>query len=140
MTTYQTQGTTIARGNGAGPEVFTNISQVTKISGIGSERNNIEVTNLSSTAREYQESIKDGGEITLEIQFDPDDATHQGLKTDHDNNTLRNFKVTLTDDLPSTWTFAARVRSYKLGEMSPDGVQMITVILRTSGDYTVLYS
>lgn len=136
-TTYQTQGTSIGRGNAASPEVFTTIAQVTDIDGIGTDRNTVETTNLQSTAREYQLTIEDGGEITLTIQYDPDDTTHAGLKTDLDNNTLRNFQVALTDSPAQTWTFAARVRSFKLGKMSPDGVQMVTVILRTSGGYTV---
>lgn len=138
MTTYQTQGTTIARGDGDSPEEFDPITQVSSISGVGSSRNPIETTNLSSTGREYQLSIKDGGEIALGIQYDPADETHTGLKTDHDSNVLRNFRVTLANDSPAeVWSFAARVQNYELGEMSPDGVQMLNVVLRVSGDYSV---
>ena len=76
-------------------------------------------------------------EITLTIQYDPDDSGHAALLTDHDARTLRNFRITLTDSPAQTLTFAARVRIWRLGEMQVDGVQMLTAVLKPSGDWTI---
>lgn len=133
MAYLDTQGTTIAVGDGAEPEVFTDISQVTSIDPVGFTRGLNDVTNLSSTAREYRPQIKDGQEINLEIQFDPDDATHNSLRTDLNNGTARNFEITLTDDTPTVITFTALVTAWSLG-FPIDGVVPLRVTLKPTGD------
>lgn len=134
--TYNAQGTTVGRGDAASPEVFTTIPGVTSISGVGQTRGQIDVTNLSSAAREYKKALQDGQEITLQIQYDPDHASHSGLRTDMAAETSRNFKITLTDSPAQTISFAAMVLGWTLGEMSVDSVQTLTVTLKPTGDLT----
>lgn len=136
MATYPTQGTVIARGDGASPEVFTAIPQVTSINPVGQSRGEIDVTNLSSAAREYKKSLEDGQEIQLAIQYDPDDTQHAGLRTDMKGETARNFRITLTDSPAQTISFAAQVMSWSLGEISPDNVYTLDVTLKPTGDLT----
>ena len=133
MTTYTTQGTIIARGNAASPESFVTIPQVTSITPVGQNRGLIDVTNLSSTAREYKKAIKDGQEIQLEIQYDPDDASHAGLKTDMTAETSRNYKITLTDSPAQTISFAALCTNWSLA-MGIDDIYRLSVTLKPTGD------
>ncbi len=136
MTTYVADGTTIGRGDAASPEVFSTIAQVTSITPVGQTRGLIDVTNLSSTAREYKKAIKDGQEINLSIQYDPDDSGHAGLRTDMDAETARNFEVTLTDSPAQTITFAALVTNWSITNIVIDGVYTLEVTLKPTGDLT----
>lgn len=136
MTVYTTQGTTIARGDGGSPEAFSAIPQVTSINPVGQSRGLIDVTNLSSDAREYKKALEDGQEIQLVIQYDPDDTGHAGLRTDMKSEDARNFRITLTDSPAQTISFAAQVTNWSLGEISPDGVYTLNVTLKPTGDLT----
>ena len=93
MTVIVADGTTFARGDGGSPEVFTTIAQVESIGSVGQERSLIDVTNLSSTAREYKKAIKDGQEIELMIQYDPGETGHADLRADNDSADARNYRI-----------------------------------------------
>lgn len=136
MATYVADGTTIARGDGASPEAFTTIPQVTNIGTVGQDRGLIDVTNLSSTAREYKKAIKDGQEIALVMQYDPDDTVHSGLRTDNDAETARNYRVTFTDSPAQTVTFAALVTNWSVTNIEIDNVLQLNVTLKPTGDLT----
>lgn len=68
----ESQGMTIARGDGATPtEVFTTIPEVKSISGPDGSANEIDVTDLSSSAKEFRMGLQDEGNITLDMMFIP---------------------------------------------------------------------
>ena len=136
MSRYVADGATIARGNAASPEVFTALAQVVSITPIGIERGLIDVTNLSSSAREYKKAIKDGQEIQLRMQYDPDDSGHAGLRTDADSEDSRNFRITLTDSPAQTVTFAAMVTNWSITDVAIDQVLMLDVTLKPTGALT----
>ena len=104
------QGMTIARGDGASPESFTTIPEVRAISGPDGSANEIDVTDLSSSAKEFRMGLRDEGNITLEMMFIPGNTVHAGLRTDRANRTLRNFRITFTDSPATVWSFAAYVQ------------------------------
>lgn len=136
MTTYVADGTVFARSNNDSPETFTAIGQITSIGSFGSDRSLIDVTNLDSTAREYKKAIKDGQEIQLEIQYDPDDTGHSNLRTDLDAEVSRNYRITLTDSPAQTITFAALVTNWTVTNISIDNVYLLNVTLKPTGDLT----
>lgn len=136
MATYVADGTIIARGDGASPEVFTAIAQVTEIGTIGQDRGLIDVTNLSSTAREYKKAIKDGQEIQLVIQYDPDDTGHAALRTDNDAETAVNFRVTMTDSPSQVIDFAGLVTNWSVSNIVIDNVYTLNVTIKPTGDLT----
>jgi len=136
MTVYVADGTTIARGDGASPEVFTTIPQVTSIGTVGQDRGLIDITNLSSTAREYKKAIKDGLEIQIVAQYDPDDTVHSGLRTDNDAEVSRNYRVTFSDSPAQTVTFAALVTNWSVTNIEIDQVLTLNVTLKPTGDLT----
>lgn len=61
--------------------VLTAVGQVRSIDHDASS-SAIDVTDLDDTWREFVQTIVDGGEITLEIVHDPNDATFKALRTD----------------------------------------------------------
>jgi hypothetical protein len=136
LATYVADGTTFARGDGASPEVFTAINQVTDVGTVGSDRGLIDVTNLSSTAREYKKAIKDGQELTLTINYDPDDTGHSGLRTDNDAEVSRNYRVTFSDSPAQTVTFAGLVTNWSVGNIVIDNVLTLSVTVKPTGDLT----
>jgi predicted secreted protein len=71
-------GTILAYGDGETVETFTKIGQMKDISGPNMSRDTIDVTNHDSPGgyREFLASIRDGGEITFAVEYDPGDETH----------------------------------------------------------------
>lgn len=134
--TYTTQGTTFARGDSASPEVFTTVPLLNGIGPIGQDRALIDVTNLSSTSREYKKAIKDGKEFTARFQYDPNDTPQSDLRTDKDGETARNYRITLSDSPATTITFAAQVIGWEIDDVPIDDVYGLTVTFKPTGDLT----
>jgi hypothetical protein len=63
------QGSKISHGNGASPEVFTQIEEVTSIGGPDGSAPLIDVSHLQSTRKEYLQGLADGGQVQLECNF-----------------------------------------------------------------------
>jgi hypothetical protein len=137
MATLKSQGVVLKRGDGGDPtEVFTAIGEVTAVSGVGGgSASEIDVTNLSSTAKEFILGLKDEGEVSVSLNLDTADTMQTGLRTDRDNNTLRNFELDLTDSGPTTISFSAFVKSYNVG-IAVDSQITLEVSLRLSGAAT----
>lgn len=135
VTSVKTQGMAIARGDGASPEVFSNILGVTAIDGPDGSINEIDITALESTGKEFNVGLKDEGQVQLSIIFNPDDTVHTGLRTDRDNGTLRNFRITFTNSPASTLSFSAYVMTFSTSSQIDD-VTRLSVTLRISGSST----
>lgn len=135
-TRHKVQGVKIALGDGASPEVFTNIPQVVEITGLGSgEASDIDVTDFDSTGMEFMPGLKDEGTISVKLNLDPDNAVHEDLKDLRDAQTLNNFKITLTNSPATTWTFSAYVKSLSR-DMASNDVLRSVMTLRISGSVT----
>lgn len=137
MATLKSQGVVLKRGDGATPtEVFTAIGELTSIGGVGGgSASEIDVTNLSSTAKEFILGLKDEGEVSLSLNLDTADTMQTGLRTDRDSNIARNFEMVLTDSGPTTISFTAFVKSYNLG-VAVDSQITLEITLRLTGPAT----
>lgn len=130
------QGIVIAIGDGATPtEAFTTIPEVKSFSGPGGSASVIDVTDLQSAAKEKRMGLQDEGQLTLSINYIPDNAVHQGLRTDRANQTKRNFRMTFTDTGATVWDFAAFVTGFSVSG-GVDGVVEASVTLEISGAIT----
>lgn len=103
-------GTQFRRGNGATPtELFTTIANVQTISGPNRTRETIDVTAHDSVDAymEFLGGLKDGGEVALEINYDPTETTHD-LDGDFMDVDPRNYQVVILPDTIDeyTWDFA----------------------------------
>lgn len=109
-------GTLLKIGDGGGPETFTTIAEITDIQGPEFEGIVKEVTNHDSAGWVEKLSVLTRvSELTFEINFRPDEATHgyaSGLLGDLVARTKRNFQIVWPDASTTTWSFAAYVTKF----------------------------
>ena len=79
-------GTLFKTGNGASPEVFTTLAETTSITLPAMARDTIEATHNESGGawREFIAGLKDGGEISLELNFVPGGSAALALTAEMD--------------------------------------------------------
>ena len=123
------------QNTGASPIVYTTIPEVSEISGPGGQAAEIDVTDLSSSAKEFRMGLQDEGQITLSLNYIPTNTVHKGLRTDRSNQSLRSFQILFTDSPNTTWTFSAYVLGLEISN-SVDDVTKGSVTLRVSGSIT----
>lgn len=132
-------GTKLLRGDGqTTTETFTAIAEVLSIDGPGMSREVIEVAGLSDDANEYLPGAFDGGEVSLELNFVPSDATHGmtgGLLKDFCDGVVRNFKLEFPDTAKTTWAFTAIVVEFT-PSASRDKALTASVTLQVTGKPT----
>jgi hypothetical protein len=110
-------GTLLQIGNGASPEVFTTVAEITDIGGPKQGIEFIEVTHHGSLSgyREYVPSFKDGGSVSLSLNFLGDELTQgfttSGLRHDFDDRNLRNYQIKFTNHDKAS--FAAYVEHFE---------------------------
>lgn len=80
MAALKTQGTEIyiLDDTDSGNEVR-KIGQITGFSGVGGQAGEIDVTDMDSTAREFLAGLKDNGTVSINVNWDPQDASHTTL-------------------------------------------------------------
>ena len=137
FTVIDTQGATFQREDTTlSPVTFVTVAGLVNIGEVGVERSLIDTTNLASTLREYKGAIPDGAEIDLDFQYDSDEAGQTGLKTDLDNNTVRNFKINIQDSPVAVFAFSGLVISWKISNPI-DQVVPLTVRVKITGTLTI---
>lgn len=127
------QGMTIARGDGASPESFTTIPEVRTISGPDGSANQIDTTDLSSSAKEFRMGLRDEGSVTLGMMFIPANAVHAGLRTDRASGTERKFRITFTDSPATVWEFSAYVQGLSISNEVDSTTDATVTLLITGG-------
>jgi len=126
------QGMTIGIGDGASPEVYTTISDVTNIAGPDGEASEIDTTDLSSTAKEFRLGLVDNGSINLAMSFIPANTQHALLRTLSISGAENNYQLAFTDSPQTLWTFAAFVKGVPI-DNSVDAVTTASINLRITG-------
>ena len=129
------QGMVIQRGTAASPIVWSTITEVSEMSGPGGQAAEIDVTDLSSTAKEFRMGLQDEGQITLSVNYIPTDTTHALLRADRAAQTITNFQIIFTDSPQTTWRFSAFVLGLEISN-SVDDVTKGSITLRISGSIT----
>ena len=120
----------------------TTIAGVTNISGPGLTLETIDVTNHSSTSawREFVGGLKDGGEISVDIVFDPAATTHKnasgGLLYLLTTRASGSFSITFPDSGTTSWSFTAFVTNFEPTGAVADGLTA-SVTLKVSGAPTL---
>lgn len=102
-------GTLLKRGDGVTPtEAFTTVANVSDLSGPERSRETIDVTAHDSPNkyREFLAGLKDGGEVTATVNFDPSETTHTALDTDFESGDTINWQIVLLDSTPDEHTWA----------------------------------
>ncbi|WP_306186974.1 phage tail tube protein [Streptomyces sp. MK5] len=109
-------GIALERGDGASPEVFTAIANVTSVKGPEIERETYDVTAHDSLDgwREFIGGLKDGGEVTLNLNYDP--REHDTLIADYADAAPRNYKLVFPGTL-GEWALSLILT--KFGQEAP---------------------
>lgn len=132
------KGIEFKKGNGASPQIFTTIAEVTEIGDFGFETPLVEVTHFQSTFMEYILGMPDGVEFPVTVNYDPANATHWAFVQDAKARTTRDFKVVFPSDLDGvTFSFSGLIRSFKTSGLTPTGAVHATFIVKISGDITI---
>ncbi len=134
-------GTLFKRGDGGGPETFTTLAEVISISGPSLSMDTVDVTHMESTGtyREFLPGLKDGGEVSVTVNFLPGDSTQNvaaGILKDYDDRVLRNFQIVFPDSGTTTWTFAAYVTAFE-PETPLEDKMTASIIMKVSGQPTL---
>ena len=127
------QGTLLQRETSLGSASFATIANVKSWSGPSTENPEIDVTTLQSTAKEFVGGLVDYGELTLELNFDPNNASHQQLFADMEASppTVTGWRIQFVDPTINYY-WSAFVKSFSIsGEV--DGVISGSLTLRLSG-------
>ncbi|MEU0584588.1 phage tail tube protein [Streptomyces sp. NPDC006132] len=119
---------------------FIAIANVSDISGPERSREAIEVTAHDSPDqyREFVKGLKDGGEVTITINYDPGNTTHSALDGDFDEKDLRDYQVVILPGDPDehTWDFTGMITD--LGDAFPHDDKMEReVTVKISGKPTL---
>lgn len=131
-------GTLLLRGDANTPEVFTEIAEVTNISGPAWALDALEMTNHESSGdREFVGGLIDGGEITLECNFIPTDTTQGldgGVLDDLTTRTSHNYQLQFSDSLvdPTVYEFVAFPTAFEPGAVV-DGKLGASVTFKVTG-------
>lgn len=140
MTTsaIQAVGTLLGVEDSSSPGTYTTLAGVVSIQGPGVSRDVLDATELASTGgwREKIAGLKDGGDLTLELHYVPDNAAHgdagDGLLATLAAGTVYNFQISWPDTSTTLWQFAALVSNFS-PSASPDGKLTASVTLSISG-------
>lgn len=131
-------GTLFKRGDGAGPEVFTAIAEVVDITPPALSKDTFETTHHTSDDqyKEYLPGLRDAGEVSVTLNFLPGDTGQEGLLSDFNSNTKRNFQIVLPDAGTETWALSGFVTGYAMTTPLNDRVTVV-VTIKPSGKPTL---
>lgn len=131
MTKYSAFGTILNRG-------ATPIAQITNISGPSLSLDTEDVTSHDSTGgwEEVVGTILRSGEVTLEIEYDPNAATHKnatgGLIYDMISKTAQTYSIVFPSNPTVTWSFSTLVVGFE-PSAPHDGALTATVTMKPTG-------
>jgi hypothetical protein len=131
-TTIESQGATLAISIGTSPTSFSTIANVIDVTGPGGSAAVIDITNLASVAREKRMGLPDEGQVTFNVQLDPDNTTHQALRDARKNRTECEFRITLTDSTPTTLTWRGFVLNFSI-TLAVDDVVKASITVEVNG-------
>ena len=135
MSKYSAFGTLLKRG-------ATTIAAVTNISGPGLSLDTVDVTSHDSTGawEEVAATILRSGEVSVDIVFDPNAATHKnasgGLLYDLISRTAQTFSIVFPSTAAVTWSFSAFVTGFE-PSAAHDGGLTATIKLKITGQPTI---
>jgi hypothetical protein len=127
-----TGGAAYTSGGTATPVAWTPIGNVTSFKGFDGQANEIDKTNLSSTAKEFQLGLQDFGHFTFDVDKDFSDAGQTACDAAKRAGTLKQFKLVVSNG--KTATFSAYVKNSPLDGGVDQILKTTGVSLRITGD------
>lgn len=115
---------------------WSKIAEVNSISGPGMSREMIDVTSLDSTGgyREFIPSFRDGGQVTLNMNFTRDG--YEELLSDYESDSEVDYEIVLSDSEKTTIEFTGYVQELPITISTDDKVGNDCTI-KVTGQVTV---
>lgn len=141
MAKYSSQGMLLKEGaNSLDFSALATVAQLDDINpSIGDDLTEIDVTDYSSSVREFVMGLSDGGTMDIGGFFDASDAQHADMIAANKDKALRKFRVVFpdgtnntADSAASTLDFAAYVSGFSAQSPIDDAIKF-TASLRVSG-------
>lgn len=120
---------------------YTTVAQVSNISGPSMQMDTIDVTTHDSSGgfREFVEGLVDPGEVTFDLVYDPDAATHAnssgGVVYELHQRTKKAWSLDFTDSTATVVKFQGFVTSFE-PSMSVDGAMTASLTIKITGELT----
>lgn len=130
-------GTLLSHGAGAGPIVYTLISDRVSIDGPDISSADIDGTDLDSAAMEYTPGLPDMGELSLTVNFKGGSTTHQLLMTKALAPVLEPWQLEFPDG--TIFPFDAYVKGFKTTGMTANEKITAELGLKLSGTIVPQY-
>jgi hypothetical protein len=110
------------------------VGQIESIEGPSNSVGSIEKTNLSSLRKEYRPGLPDGGEVSLDVQFDPTDAEHVYLRGLADTPVVKSWRVTYPCTPAVKDTFDGFVTAFNPSAAGDEDNLMASVTIKVTGE------
>lgn len=126
-----------------GAGAFAAIASVADISGPERSREEIEVTAHDSPDqyKEFAKGLKDGGEVTITLNYDPGQSTHRDLDADFEEKALRDYQVVVLPGDANQLTIQFKALCTTLSESYPiDDKMEMEATFRISGKPSRTYA
>lgn len=133
---------TVLAWDPAGGSSYSNIGQVSSITGPGLARDAVDSTTHDNADmwRSFMKGLKDGGELSFDIVYDPVLGTHNyttGLLSDFDADaTIPNFRLTFPDAGTTEWIFPGFLTGFETQEPIDD-LMKASVTIKVAGTPTL---
>jgi predicted secreted protein len=123
---------------GFGSDFKRGIASVGEVLSIGApslSRDVVDATHMKSPGRwrEYEAGLKDGGEVSVEIQSKPSSAASQALVADFDNDAAESYSIEFSDG--SSWSFDGLITGMETSDPLDDKITT-TVTFKITGKPT----
>ena len=126
-------GTKFYFKSSSGSEVT--VGKLSSIGELAPSSEELEITTLASTSREYMQGIKSAGELELEGFFDPEDAGQTALRAAYESGETGTARIVFADG--TEFSFSAYVSGYGIGATEVDGAVGFTAKMRLTGGITM---
>jgi hypothetical protein len=130
------KGTILSHGVAGSPIVYTAITQRASIDGPDATVGTAKTTDLDSVAEEYRPTLPDGGELSMEIWYDPAGTTHKLLTTFQVTPSVELWQLTFADTGVSKIPFSGILTGFKPAGMNPDGYLTASIKIKSTGGLT----
>lgn len=134
-TAISAQGTTVKIDDTTEGTADVVIANIFSFSGLDGEASEIDVTNLSSTAKEYRLGLKDFGSFSLEYHPDYDDDGQNALRAAGISGAVKTFLITLPN--AKTITFQGFVKNADSVSGGLDAVLTSSASIKITGSVAV---
>lgn len=93
----------------------------------------VECTHLDSVTKEFRSTILDTGEVQCDVEFDPNDDSHQEVEEAATSGDTEEWSIVVPTTVPTIYTFDAFVTDFELNGIEVEGNLTSSFTLKRTG-------